>query len=192
MKQLRFMFLSFIFLAVCKLSPAQNVKDSKETKVKQEKDKMKVKDDNMSSQVAFAYTPSYSSQFAIGNPLHAKSVLDLFKGFENNDFSNDSQFADSVTTLLANGTQLQGKENVIGAFKKMRNELSSSKFNFSAIIPLKSVDRNENWVALWGSQEITSTDGTKTTSWFQQICRLNKDGKIDYMQFHESKPPMQQ
>jgi hypothetical protein len=198
MKHVRFTVLSLIFLMVCIYSPAQEVKvktqdkEGKETKIKQEKNKMKAKGENISSQVSYAYTPSYSTQFAIGNPAHAKVVLDLFKGYENNDFSNETQFADTVMTLLPDGTQLRGRENVIAAFKKMRSGLSSSKFDFSAIVPLKSVDRNEDWVALWGSQDMTSTDGTQTNNWFQQIWRLNKDGKIDYIQFYEAKPPMQQ
>jgi hypothetical protein len=50
------------------------------------------------------------------------------------------------------------------------------------------VDRNENWVALWGTETDTSPDGKTQKTDLQEIWRINKDGKVDFMKQFASKP----
>ncbi len=196
MKLLLSTIFAVVFLAVA-TTHAQEAKaktketEAKEAKMKKDKDKTTVKEAGTSEPVNYAYTPSYSSQFVMGSPAHGKMVLDLMKGFEKNDFSADALFADTVMVLLSDGTGIQGKTNVIPHFQKMRAGLSNTSFDISAVVPLKSVDRNEDWVAVWGTQDMTTTDGTHSANWFQCIWRINKDGKVDYIQFYEAKPVKQ-
>jgi hypothetical protein len=139
------------------------------------------------------YSASYSSRFKVaGNDL-SKMILELYKSYEGQDFSNDEKFADTVVVFLPEGKMLRGKEEVISTFKQMRAGLNTVKFEFSAIIPLTSVDRNEDWVALWGTQMMTPADNSTTNTMleFQTIWRVNKDKKVDFIKFFESKPVQQ-
>jgi hypothetical protein len=70
--------------------------------------------------------------------------------------------------------------------------MSSSTSTLDAWVPLKSVDRNENWVALWGTETDTAPDGTMNKTDLQEIWRINKDGKVDFMKQFASKPAQMQ
>ncbi len=129
------------------------------------------------------YPAKYSSNFKIGTHDLSSIVLQLYKGYETNDFSNESSLADTITAILPNGQMLQGKATVLGTFKQGRQEDGDTKFTFDAIIPLVSVDRKENWVALWGASE-TSRGKTE----FHAIWRVNKAKKVDFVQLFNVQP----
>lgn len=137
------------------------------------------------------YTASYSSNFSIGKSANAKMILQLYKDFEKADWSKDSWFADTLFVILPDGNTLRGKEAALAEFRKEREGLNSAEFTFDAIIPLKSVDRNENWVALWGSLKGSPKDSGESAMLlndFQSIWRINKDGKINFIRFFNAKP----
>jgi hypothetical protein len=127
------------------------------------------------------YKAGYSSNFKVASHDLSKMVLELYKGYENNDFSQEASFSDTVLVILPNGQTLQGKEQVIKTFKDQRQTQSNVKFAFDAIIPLTSVDRKENWVALWGS-----TETSQGKSSFQSTWRISKEKKIDFIILFES------
>lgn len=140
------------------------------------------------------YTANYSSDFAIAKMENAKIILTLYRDFENQDWTKDSWFADTVTIILPDSTVIKGKDQVIEAFKKQRAGLSSTSFEIAAIIPLKSLDHNQDWVALWGKQEMTMADNAsgKAVIEFQTIWRLDKDKKVDFVHFYQAQPSKQQ
>ena len=140
------------------------------------------------------YTAGYSSNFKMGSHDLSKMILELYKDYEANDFkTKEGWFSDTMMVFLPDGTMKRGKAEGIGVFKNFRESLGSSKFTFDAIIPLTSVDRNENWVALWGTEETTDKTTSNTMkSEFQAIWRVNKDKKVDFIKIFTSKPPAQQ
>jgi hypothetical protein len=77
---------------------------------------------------------------------------------------------------------LHGKAAIVEGAKKVRGGFTSATSALDAWVPLKSVDRNEDWVALWGHEDDVLTDGSKQKRELHEIWRINKDGKIDYMQ----------
>lgn len=125
------------------------------------------------------YTAKYSSNFKVGTHDLSSIVLKMYKGYESNDFSTEGSLADTVMAILPNGQVLQGKATVLSTFKQGRQEEGNTTFTFDAIIPLVSVDKKENWVALWGAAE-TSQGKTE----FQSIWRLNKAKKIDFIKLY--------
>jgi hypothetical protein len=139
------------------------------------------------------YTANYSSNFSMGKTDNAKMILQLYKDFEKADWSKDSWFDDTLFVILPDGNTLRGKEAALAEFKKEREGLNSAEFMFDAIIPLMSVDRDENWVALWGSLKGTAKEagGSPLLNDFQSIWRINKAGKVDFIRFFNAKPPMQ-
>jgi hypothetical protein len=134
----------------------------------------------------YPYKASYSSKFKMGSNDLAKMVLDLYKGYETSDFSKESWFADTVVAQLPNGQVIQGREQVISTFKKEREGEGDVTFDMQAIIPLTSTDRNENWVALWGSSQTS-----QGKSEFQAIWRINKDKKVDFIKILNANSPQQ-
>jgi len=133
------------------------------------------------------YKAEYSSNFKMGSHDLSKMILELYKDYEGNVFSKDAWFADTVIAQLPDGQIIRGKAEVINTFKKGRESDGNTTFTMDAIIPLISVDRNENWVALWGS---TETSQGKID--FQSIWRVNKDKKVDFVRFFNSAPAKQQ
>lgn len=175
-------------------------------KVKDEEGKMKVTEDetkmkgdsvastnipaNSSSSMSMDYNPRYTN-FAIGNAANTKIILDLWKDWDDNQFNRHDYFADTISMMHENGKMTTGKANVIKEAMDYRGSMTSAKSSITAIIPLKSLDFNEDWVAVWGHEDDIMSDGKKQGREIHEIWRFNKDGKIDYMQSYSGGPGMQ-
>lgn len=177
-------------------------------KVKAKDDKMKMKDmdkskdngNNMpagtnmttanSSNMDYPYTAEYSSKFEIGNPKDAKMILNLWKDYEDNKLKRHvDYFSDTVSMLMADGTVLHGIQNVGTAVQQQRAMYDPVKTTVIAWMPLKSVDKNENWVSIWGQMTATDKNGKATTTRVNEVWHINKAGKIDYMEQVAGKVP---
>lgn len=166
----------FAMLGILLLSTAQA--QTEKTKVKEKGDQ------------AAPYTATYSSKFQIGDPKYAQIVLKLWKDWDDNALDKSAMmFADTVTMYHPDGTMLKGKDENLADGKKYRSKFASVKSTIHAFVSLKSIDKNENWVAIWGTEEDTGQDGTKTNTELHEIWRFNKDGKIDLMRQFMSKSP---
>lgn len=134
------------------------------------------------AQQSAPYKASYSSNFKMADQTYADKVLALWKDFESNTLdSHVGWFADTVSMTLADGTTVKGKaENLAGA-KQYRGSISNYKVTVDAWVSLKSVDRNQNVVCIWGTEEFTTADGKKVKQSLQEVWGFNKDGKIDLM-----------
>src|SRR6266540_5083993 len=108
-------------------------------------------DSSMMDTLSYPYTAQYSSKFAIGDPNHSLTVLKLYKDWDNNTLDNSKNlFADFDTLHFADGSMMAGsRDSVLAAAKQFRNTMSSVTSVVQAWIPLKSTDRNENWVTVW-------------------------------------------
>jgi hypothetical protein len=59
--------------------------------------------------LTYAYTPTYSGDFEIGDPKYAQTILDLWKDFDNNTFDNHKDaFADSIYIDFSEGEHFAG------------------------------------------------------------------------------------
>lgn len=151
------------------------------------------KDKNMGmDNISYPFTAGYSSDFKIGNPADSKMILELWKDWDDNAFDRHNYFADTVVMYLSDGSMVKGKDSCMAAAKKFRGSMSKSVSTLNAWVPLKSVDRNENWVALWGTETDTWADGKTSKRDIQEIWRINKDGKVNFMKQFEAKPQMMQ
>ncbi|MEO7801921.1 MAG: hypothetical protein ABIR81_07980, partial [Ginsengibacter sp.] len=91
-----------------------------------------------------------------------------------------------------NGTLTTGKAENMKMANDYRGSMKSAKSTITAIVPLKSLEFNEDWVAIWGREDDVMTDGKVQGREIHEIWRFNKDGKIDYMQSYSGGPGMQQ
>ena len=138
------------------------------------------------------YTATYSSNFAMGNPAHSKMILDLWKDWDDNAFNRHDYMADTLVMYLPDGSVVKGKQANLDAAMKYRGSMTSAKSTLNAWMPLRSTDKNEDWVALWGSETDTYPDGKVQTRDIHEIWRINKDGKVDWMKQYTSVPSPQQ
>ncbi|MDQ6755902.1 MAG: hypothetical protein M3004_03115 [Bacteroidota bacterium] len=177
------------------------VKDKDDNyKEKDKANKIKIKDDNGKIKIKngkgmmnnYPYTAAYSSNFIMGNPAHAKMVLDMWKDYDDNQFTRHDMLADTVKVYLPDGTVISGKQNSLSGLSAYRSGFASATSTVDAWMPLKSVDRNENWVAIWGSEKDTNKDGSVTSTEIHEIWRINKDGKVDYIKQYAGKTPAAQ
>lgn len=141
--------------------------------------------------MTYPYKAEYSSNFAIGNPAHSKMVLELWKDWDDNAFDRHNYMADTVVMYFPDGSMVKGKDSAMAAAKQYRGSMKSAVSTIRAFISLKSVDRNENWVAVWGDETDTYPDGKTETKELQEIWRINKDGKVDFMKQFSSMPTKQ-
>ena len=181
MKKLIFSTIG-VLLFNCFFAHSQN-----KMKVKDEKTKMKME---TTSTKDFPYQATYSSQFAIGNQAHSKMILELWKDYDENNLTRHADyFADSLTIDLPNGTSLKGKDVAMKAMIDYRTSQGKVESVVDTWIATKSVDRNEDWVCIWGVETATDAAGKVTKTRMHEIWQLNKDGKVVYMAQFTAMPP---
>ena len=198
MKRLLTILIAFFVASLPLFLIAQDTKmkpkkEGKEIKVKQKADKaMTGQQGGGAAQISYPYTAEYSSNFVSGDPAHGKMVLDLWKAFDDNNLDMvGSMIADTVVMQASTGDMVQGKESFMQGIKEYRNTFSAVKSTIEVWIPLKSVDRNEHWVTIWGREEDTDKDGKVTTHMIHEIWKINKDGKIDFTRHYRATPVSQ-
>ena len=158
-------------------------------KVKIKDGKMKTKGKQSLEMNVEPYTAHYSSNFSIGNSKYSSIILNLWKDYDNNDFGAHDYLADSVVALLPDGTMLRGKQQVGEAISKYRSTFSSVSSTVDAWIPLHSVDRNADWVGIWGTETDHFADGKTMVTNLQETWGFNKDGKIITLYQYAAKAP---
>jgi hypothetical protein len=128
------------------------------------------------------YTATYSSKFAMGDPNYSDKVLTLWKDFENNTLDNHVDLiADTVTMMFAQGAPVKGKaENLAGA-KAFRGSVKDYKVTADAWMSVKSLDKNQNFVCIWGTESFTDKDGKQVNHRIHEVWGFNKDGKVSLL-----------
>lgn len=150
MKQL---FIALITTSV--LLGCNNNKKTHETSGKTEEKKE-------TTAITYPYKPDYSSDFSFGNVNHAKTVLDLYKMWEDgrvDDFK--SVLADSVSIDFPNGAKFKDNtaDSMISFAKQFRKTLASVKLKFDAWMPIHVNDKNEDYVLVWYREYETDMKG---------------------------------
>jgi hypothetical protein len=155
-------------------------------------DSMSAKDSATTSNdhVAYAYTADYSSDFEIGDSRNVNTIFGLYKDWDNNSLDNSKdKFADSVFMVFSSGEVMSGKkDSIIAASKSFRNTMGTVSSRVHAVVPLRSKDKNEDWVLVWFTEYRTDASGKKDSTELQETWRL-KDGKADLLyQYQQNKP----
>ena len=143
--------------------------------------------------IAYPYTAGYSSKFSIGDPKHAQMILGLWKDWDNGDLAKSKDvFADSVEFNFWDGTKMHTtRDSAVAAAQNMRNSYASVTSRVDAFIPLKSTDKDESWVTIWGMETHTDKKGKTDSINLHEVWRINKAGKTDlvYQFASMTKPP---
>ena len=175
--------------AVAVLAACNNTTDSAKVESMNKDSSASAKmDDNMN----YPYSPDYSHNFEIGNTKNAMTILELYKNWDNNTIENSkNSFAEMNDTLVfASGDILTGsRDSIIATAKKIRTSMGTVQDVVHAWVPLKSTDRNEDWVLVWTREIRTDANGKKDSSELQETWRFDKDGKVNLLYQYEQKPP---
>jgi hypothetical protein len=149
-------------------------------------------DTTTTADVSFPYSVSYSSKFEMGDAKHSQTIMALWKAWDNADFATMKEhFADSVEMRFANGWIDKGpRDTVLAHAQQFRGSMDSVTSFVTSVIALKSTDKNQNWVTVWGKEITKDKKGMIDSIGLQEAWRINKDGKIDFMlQYHQKLAP---
>ena len=135
------------------------------------------------------YNIGYSSSFTIDDPKNAESVLALWKAYDDGNLSTVKDLiADSMEVYLSNGVQMKSsRDSTIAGIQGSRNTFKSAVDRVSAVMAVKSTDRNEHWVLIWGTEIDTHKNGKVDSTELQETWRFTADGKANLL-FQYSRP----
>lgn len=133
-----------------------------------------------------AYPVAYSANFKIGNPEYSAMIVKgSWKDWEMNQMDDmKSWVADSIVAMSSNNKITNGLDSLQSRWKRSRADLVSVTDSIDAVISVRSVDKNEDWVLVWAREISENKAGKKDTAAIMETWRINKDGKADMvMQF---------
>ena len=178
------MFVMFAALAGCTSKSDETKSDAMNS------DSSRMESRKMDT-LSYPYTPQYSNKFEIGDSKNSLNILKLYKDWDNNTIDNSKDlFADSLIMIFSDGTMVSGKrDSVFNIVRKVRATVGSITSDLIAWVPLRSTDKNEDWLSVWFTEHRVSLNGKKDSSYYQETWRLNKDGKVDRFYQYEQKVP---
>lgn len=129
------------------------------------------------------YTATYSSKFEMGNAKNAEAILAAWKSWDDGDLKTSRKlFADTMHFYLRDGSQMHGAtDSTMAGAQAFRSSFAAVKSTVHLYVPLKSTDKNESWVCIWGTEVSTDKQGKVDSVGLQETWRFNKDGKIDLL-----------
>lgn len=129
------------------------------------------------------YTATYSSQFQMGDTKNVEALLNVWKSWDDGNLqASRKYFADSMRFYTRDGSKMAGKtDSTLAGAQSFRNMFTTIKSTVHAVFPVKSTDKNDNWVCIWGTEVSTDKQGKTDSVGLQETWRFNKDGKIDLM-----------
>ena len=133
------------------------------------------------------YKADYSSSFKMGNPAYANIVLNLWKDWDDNQFSRHDYFADTISMWMPDGSVTRGKAAVQEIAIKYRGAIATAKSTLHAWVPLYSTDTKDDFVCVWGTEVDTYADGKVETKELHEVWWFNKEGKVSMMRQWNSK-----
>jgi hypothetical protein len=136
------------------------------------------------------YPIMYSSSFAMDEPKNAESVLAFWKAYDAGDFSSSKDFfADTFDVHLSNGFHMRSsRDSSIAGVQAYRSGFASVVDNVNAIMAVKSTDKNEHWVLIWGIEKNIPKKGKADSVFLQETWRFNAAGKADLMYSFAEQP----
>lgn len=131
----------------------------------------------------YGFTPDYSVSFVMDDAANTEKVIGLWADWRSGDLSTSRQyFADSVTLVFADGTTMSGPtDDILKSAQEIRSSYKGMEVGVDAAFAVKSTDKDEHWVAIWGYEIQTDAAGKVDTVSLQETWRFNKAGKTDLM-----------
>ena len=131
----------------------------------------------------YGFKPEYSFSFVMDSAKNSETILALWKDWKDGDLSKSrAHFADSVSLFLADGSSMIGlTDTIMIGMQNYRSSFKGMDVKVDALFAVKSTDKNESWVTVWGTEIQTDMKGKVDSVSLQETWRFNKAGKIDMM-----------
>jgi hypothetical protein len=128
------------------------------------------------------YTPSYSGSFEMGDPKNVETVLQLYKDWDNGTpNAHIEAFADTVQMNTSDGTNVRAaRDSSLASGVVYRAMFSTVTTTVHSVFPIKSTDKNEQWVCIWAKEVHTNKASGKVDSVeLQEAWRFDNNGKVN-------------
>lgn len=144
--------------------------------------------DTAKKAVTYPYAINYSTQFEFADAEKGKTILDIWKDFDNNTLDNSKdKFADTVTLKFPGFTMRASRDSAIASTKSYRASFTAVVSSVDVVMSLRSTDQKADWVAVWGKEIHTSKKNLKDSVEIHELWGFNKDGKIESMEQYTRK-----
>ena len=129
------------------------------------------------------FKPSYSGSFVMDSAKNTETTLALWDAWKSGDLAGARRyFADTIAFFLPDGSNMMGQtDTIMKGMQAYRSSFTKMDLNVEAVFAVKSTDKDENWVAIWGSEIKTDKAGKIDTVSLQETWRFNKAGKVNMM-----------
>lgn len=174
------LFVSIAFLVSCTSGSNKSTTEA-----------VKASDSTGHESMTYPYTAAYSSDFEIGDAKNVQTLLELYQNWDNNTIENSkNSFADTDTMFFADGSMFAGsRDSLMAVAKRMRGQMGKVVDSVHAWVPLRSKDRDEQWVVIWTREYSTDANGKMQPKELQETWRFDKNGKINLMYQYAQQPP---
>jgi hypothetical protein len=140
------------------------------------------------SGIYYAYSPIYTSGYKYGNYQLVKPVTDYWKQFENGDIRTTANiFAEEITLVFPDQVIRGKRDTVLAQAKKLRDSFTVVQSFIYSWMPVITKDSGDDWVFIWGRQEVTDKAGKLKAVEVHEIWQFNKEGKIMFMQQYQTR-----
>jgi hypothetical protein len=133
--------------------------------------------------IAYPLEASFASDWKIGKPENAVTILQLYK-FLVSDLPTDSSlryFADSITSISYDDKVFRGSNrDFLKRVSDFRQQFKSLDEELLSVVSLYSPSRDVEQVCLWIKERGIRQNGKKDSTVYQENWRFDKTGKINY------------
>jgi hypothetical protein len=170
--------------AACNTNPTASTTDSA---------KSSADSSAMPKTIQSPYDIGYSSKFVMDDPKNAETLLALWKAYDNNNVASaKDMIADTIDMQMGGGQMIHAsRDSATALVGKFRGALQSAVSRVSAIMAVKSTDRNQHWALIWGTETDTYKNGKIDSTDLQETWRFDSNGKANLMfQYARKAMPM--
>ncbi len=148
---------------------------------KEDKPETKAEEKKADDSITYPFTAAYSSDMSMGDPNHAKIVLDFIKSFEERRFTDmRALMADTFAIDLADGNKYRGTaDSAMKMVQRVTDMYASARITIDAWMPIHSNDRNEDFVLVWERDYYTGKGGHMDSLGYHNVYQV-KNNKISY------------
>ncbi|HEY8969576.1 MAG TPA: nuclear transport factor 2 family protein [Puia sp.] len=163
-----------VFLAACNSStpaPTDNAKATADSSAAKMRD------------IQSPYPIMYSSKFVMDDPKNAETLLAMWKAYDNGNLSTvKDMLADTMEVHFPDGMMMRaGRDSILASVQAHRNSFSAAVDEVHAIMAVKSTDKNEHWVLIWGQEKDTHKNGKVDSTMLQETWKFTPDGKASLL-----------
>lgn len=131
--------------------------------------------------IYYPYSPIYS-EFEPGNPVYAKTVLEIWRQFETgNLMSTANKFADSITLTFKDNIYTGKRDSILAIFKNRRDAYTDVQCYVDSWQPVHAKQTNDDLVLLWGRQDGIIHNKKRDYLVLHEVWSFDRKGKIRSM-----------